>query len=67
MADRTADIVSGIITVLPSVISLIQALFVKQNPGVPPPTSAEVLLAFTSTCAASLAKDEEWLNSHPRT
>jgi len=65
--DRTVAIIGAVTTVLPSVIGLIQALSVKQNPGMPPPTSAEVLLAFNAACATSLAKDDEWLAQHPKT
>ena len=58
-------IAGAITTVLPSVISLIQALFIEQNPSVPPPTSAEILAVFNSVCAQSLAKDDKWLANHP--
>jgi hypothetical protein len=64
---KAANIASAILTVLPSVVSMIQAIFVKQNPGVPPPTSAEVLLGFNAACASSLAVDDDWLNAHPKT
>jgi len=65
-SEQTIIAVTGAIsTMLPSIISLVQALFVKQNPGVPPPTSAEVLAAFTSACVRSLAVDDAWLAAHP--
>jgi hypothetical protein len=60
------NITGAIVTVLPSVISLVQALFKKQHPDLPVPTSAEVMAAFLSTCSSTLAKDEEWLAAHPK-
>lgn len=65
-SDETVlNISNAIITVLPSVVSLIQALFKKQNPNLPIPTSAEILSAFADVCTQSLAKDDEWLANHP--
>jgi len=58
-------IIALVTAILPSVVTLIQALAAHQNPGEPPPTSAEVLEAFASACASSLAVDEEWLAAHP--
>lgn len=49
----------------PSIIAAIRALFAKQNPGVPEPTSAEVIAAFNSAFISSLVKDDEWLAAHP--
>jgi hypothetical protein len=66
-ASKTEAIAGVITTVLPSVISLVQALFVQQNPGQPPPTSVEVILAFNSAVAKSLAADDVWLAGHPKT
>lgn len=66
-AKTNVEAVTGVISVvLPSVVGLIQALFVKQNPDQPPPTSAEVLLAFNSAVAKSLAADDVWLATHPK-
>ena len=62
-----ASLVSAIVGMLPSVISLVQSLFAHQNPGVPPPTSAEVKLAFAQACMSSLAVDDAWLAAHPKT
>ena len=64
--DRTVAIIGAVTTVLPSVIGLIQAIFVKQNPEDVPPTSAEVVDAFQGACEATLAKDDAWLAIHPR-
>jgi len=63
--DRTVAIIGAVTTVL-SVIGLIQAIFVKQNPEDVPPTSAEVVEAFQGACEATLAKDDAWLAAHPR-
>ena len=60
------NITGAIVTVLPSVISLVQALFKKQNPGLPVPTPAEIMAMFASTCLSSLVKDDEWLATHPK-
>jgi len=66
MADqRYISIANAVVTILPSVVGLVQALFRRQHPGVPPPTSEEVLLTFQSACARSLAVDEAWLAAHP--
>lgn len=54
-----------IITVLPSVVSLIKSLLKKSNPELPPPTSEEILLSLSAACASSIAKDDEWLAAHP--
>jgi hypothetical protein len=65
MASKT-EAVAGVITViLPSVVQLIQSLFVQQNPGVPPPTSAEVKAYFASVCTSALLTDDNWLAQHP--
>jgi hypothetical protein len=64
--DRTDLIVTAATSLLPSVIDLVKTLFVAQNPGVPPPTSAEVKLAFNSAVAKSLTTDDEWLAAHPK-
>lgn len=64
---KTESIAGVVTTVLPSVVSLIQTLFAKQNPSEPVPTSAQILAVFASVCAQSLAKDDEWLARHPST
>jgi len=68
MTDQALTNITGaIVMVLPSVVSLVQAIFVKQYPGDPVPTSAEVLAAFGSACASSIARDDAWLAAHPKT
>jgi len=64
--DRTVAIIGAVTTVLPSVIGLIQAIFVKQNPEAAPLTSAETVAGFLNACDATLAKDDAWLAAHPR-
>lgn len=66
MADRTNLIVTAATAMLPSVVSLVQTLFKTQNPGLPPPTSAEVILALNTAVARSLAEDDFWLSSRPK-
>ena len=61
-----AAVSNVVVAVLPSVVSLVQSLFGQQNPGVPPPTSAEVIASFESACAKTLATDDAWLAAHPR-
>lgn len=66
-SEQTIIAVSGAITtVLPSVVALIKALFIKQNPNTPPPTDAEILLAFSTACTKSIAMDDMWLATHPK-
>jgi hypothetical protein len=43
---------------LPSIIDLVKALFVTQNPSLPVPTSAEVLDAYMKAYTSSIAIDE---------
>jgi hypothetical protein len=63
--DRTTAIITAVSLVLPSVIGLVRDLFAQAHPDDPAPTDAEVLAAFASTCAKSLAVDEAWLAAHP--
>ncbi len=49
----------------PALIARIKEVFGKQNPGVPPPTDAEVIAAYEAAFASSLAKDDAWLKAHP--
>ena len=50
---------------LPGLIGFLKAAFVSQNPGVPPPTDAEVIAAYSSALISSLTIDAAWLSAHP--
>ena len=63
----TLAVINTVTVVLPSVIGLIKSLTAQQNPELPAPTDAEVLAAFESVVAKSLAADEAWLAAHPKT
>jgi hypothetical protein len=52
---------------LPSIVALIQSEHAKANPGVPPPTDAEVIAALHSAVVSVVAKGEAWKASHPGT
>jgi hypothetical protein len=58
-------LIALVTAILPSIVKLVQELYAHQNPGEPPPTSAEVIAGLASACASSLAVDEEWLAAHP--
>lgn len=64
--NQTVALMNAISVLLPSVVVMVQTLFMKQHPDVPLPTSAEVLAAFEATCANTLAKDDAWLAAHPK-
>lgn len=64
MADPIA-LVNTITSVLPGIVALIRATHVAQNPGVPQPTSEDIVSAFETAVAASLARGELWLAGHP--
>ena len=53
------------ITEAPNVIALLKDAFKKSNPGDPEPTDAEVIAAYNSAFASSIAKDDAWLAAHP--
>lgn len=50
---------------LPGVIGALRSAFAAKHPGVPAPTDEEVIAAYQSALASSLAKDEAWLTAHP--
>lgn len=60
-------LVQLIIQELPGLIGTIRDLFVSQNPGVTPPTDAQVAAAYVQACVSSIAVDDAWLASHPPT
>ena len=48
----------------PAIIAALKSLFAKANPGQPEPTDADVVAAYQSALASSLAKDDDWLEVH---
>jgi hypothetical protein len=50
----------------PAAIALIKNLFAKANPGAPELTDEEVVAAWNSAFASSLAKDDAYLAAHPQ-
>jgi hypothetical protein len=64
MADYT-PYVNLAIQEVPAVIEAFKSLFGNKNPGVPGPTSEEVIAAFNAAFTSSLAKDDQWLAVHP--
>jgi hypothetical protein len=61
----TVSLVNTITGALPGIIALIRANHEAAHPGVPPPTSEEVIAAFESAVAQTLAKDAAWKAAHP--
>jgi hypothetical protein len=59
------SLVNTITSALPGIIALIKAKQAAANPGVPPPTSEEVIAAFETAVAQSLARGDAWLSAHP--
>ena len=49
---------------VPNLIAWLKETFAKKHPDAPVPTDDEVLAAYESAFAASLAKDEVWLRLH---
>ena len=56
-------LINTITNALPGIIALIRANHVAT--GAPEPTSEEVIAAFESAVAQSLAKDAAWKAAHP--
>ncbi len=49
----------------PALIALLRSIFVRQHPDAPVPTDEEVIAAYQSALASSLAQDAAWLAAHP--
>jgi hypothetical protein len=62
----TSPLVTIAIAELPDAIKFLKGLFVSANPDAPVPTDAEVIAAYLSACASSIATDEAWLAAHPK-
>lgn len=58
-------LVTTITAVLPGIIALIKANHAAANPDAPVPTSDDVIAAFESAVAQSLARGDAWLAAHP--
>lgn len=62
---QTSQLIDLAIGEAPELIARLKDLFVKANPGVPPPSNEEIVAAYNSAFASSLAKDNAWLAIHP--
>ena len=60
------QLISIAIQEAPAAIALVRALFVKRHPTDPVPTDEEIIGAYQSALASSLAKDAAWLAAHPK-
>ena len=49
----------------PAIIAYLKLQFGKKNPTAPQPTDAEVIAAYESAFASSVARDVNWLAAHP--
>lgn len=61
----TEQLIALAIQETPALIEGFKKLFAQHNPAAPEPTSEEVIAAYQSAFASSLAKDEVWLAAHP--
>jgi len=60
-------LIALIVQELPSLLPEIKDLFHKANPNDPIPTDDQVHQAFLAAIAATLARDDSWIQSHPAT
>ncbi len=60
-------LIALIIQELPALLPEIKDLFHKANPNEPVPTDDQVHQAFLAAIAATLSKDDSWLQAHPPT
>ena len=64
-ADQIAALVNVAISQLPGLFAWIRGAHAQTNPGVPPPTDAEVIAALQAAVASSIARDNAWLAARP--
>ena len=50
----------------PQAIQLLKDLFKHNNPNEPEPTDEQIMAAWHTAFASSLAKDEAWIAAHPQ-
>lgn len=65
MNSPSPQLLAVVIQELPTAIALVRAMFVKANPDAPVPTSEEVLAAYHTAVATTLATDAAILAAHP--
>lgn len=61
------ELVTLAIKETPAVIDLLRQKFMAANPTAPSPTDQEVIDAYQSAFASSLAVDDAWRAAHPET
>lgn len=59
------NLVNVAIAETPAIIEFLKAAFAKAHPNDPSPTDADVIAAYQSAFASSIAKDDAWLAAHP--
>lgn len=60
-----ASVLTAAIGAVPSIVHLVQGLFAQQQPGVPVPSSDQVIAALQEWAVSSLAIDDAWRAAHP--
>lgn len=58
-------LINVILQNLPGIVAFTKAQFAAANPGVPAPTSEDVIAAYREAVTTSLATDAIWLAEHP--
>lgn len=59
------NLVNIAIAETPAIIEFLKSAFAKAHPNDPAPTDADVIAAYQSAFASSIAKDDAWLAAHP--
>lgn len=65
MSTINEQLVGLAIQEVPVIIDRLREVFAAKNPGVPTPSSEDVIAAYEAAFASSLAKDAAWLAAHP--